>query len=106
MNWRYCVSTEQNQQNHWCDDIAQCLGWITGCVFKFKTKLILVLKALEKGGERAEKFKIKTKDSTVLGSWLQVTGFYLKDESNNNIIILSYHLFPFVFSFLYTSKEQ
>lgn len=71
--------TEQNQQKHWCDDIAQCLGWIAGCIFKFKTKLIFVFKALEKNPKLREKIQllIAAGDSV-----------HFKDYTNNNIIIL------------------
>lgn len=73
MNWCCYLSTDQNQQKHWYDNIAQCLEWKAGCIFKFKTKLIFVFKALENLVEEAGKSQVKRKDSAVfLGSWLQV----------------------------------
>lgn len=65
MNWCCYFPTEQNQQKHWGADIAQCLGWIAGCIFKFKTKLIFVFKALERTRDEREEYQVKRKDLAV-----------------------------------------
>lgn len=87
MNWCCSLCADQNQQKHWCDDIAQCLEWRAGCIFKFKTKLIFVFKALENLVEEAGKSQVKRKDSAVFFG-LMAAGVPFKDETNSDIKIL------------------
>lgn len=49
MNWCCYLSADQDQQKHWYGDIAQCLEWGAGCIFKFKTKLIFCFQSLGEG---------------------------------------------------------
>lgn len=74
MNWCCYLSADQDQQKHGYGDIAQCLEWGAGCIFKFKTKLIFLFsKPWRNSARRPENPKFREKIQLFFfGSRLQV----------------------------------